>query len=131
MVQMNFKDKVALVTGSSRNIGRAIVLELAQQGAAVVVNARSSAEEAISTVEDIKALGGKAISVLADVGDEKQVENLVQQVLNEFGKIDILVNNTGLRQSCSLTKMTTEEWRKVLSVNLDGPFFVVEQLYLV
>ncbi len=123
MTQIDLEGKVALVTGSSRNIGRAIALEMAQQGASVVINARTSAEEAESTAKEVAALGVKAISVLADVGDENQVQAMVKKVLDEFGKIDILVNNTGLRRSRGITEMTTEEWRSVLAVNLDGPFF--------
>lgn len=123
MTQINLDGKVALVTGSSRNIGRAIALELGKQGASVVINARTSAEEAQSTAQEVEALGVKAISVLADVADENQVQAMVKQVLDEFGRIDILVNNTGLRRSRPITDMTTEEWRSVLGVNLDGPFF--------
>jgi len=123
MTQINLDGKVALVTGSSRNIGRAIALELGKQGASVVINARTSAEEAQSTAQEVEALGVKAISVLADVADENQVQAMVKQVLDEFGRIDILVNNTGLRRSRPITDMTTEEWRNVLGVNLDGPFF--------
>lgn len=123
MKHINLDGKVALVTGSSRNIGRAIAIELAQHGASVVINARTSAEEAESTAKEVQALGVKAISVLADVGDENQVNRMVKQILDEFGRIDILVNNTGLRRSCSITDMTTEQWRQILAVNLDGPFF--------
>ncbi|MGK7902956.1 MAG: SDR family NAD(P)-dependent oxidoreductase [Hormoscilla sp.] len=123
MTQRDLQGKVALVTGSSRNIGRAIALELAGQGADVVVNARTSAEEAESTAKEVEALGVKAIPLLADVGDESQVQAMVARVLEEFGRIDILVNNTGLRRSSPITEMTTEEWRSVLAGNLDGPFF--------
>ena len=123
MTQLDLQGKVALVTGSSRNIGRAIALEFARHGAAVAINAKTSEEEAKSTAKEVAALGVKAISVLADVGDENQVQTMVKKVLDEFGKIDILVNNTGLRRSRSITEMSTEEWRTVLAVNLDGPFF--------
>lgn len=123
MTQINLEGKVALVTGSSRNIGRAIALELGRQGASVVINARTSGEEAESTAKEVEALGVKAISVLADVSDENQVQAMVERVLDEFGRIDILANNTGLRRSRPITEMTTEEWRGVLGVNLDGPFF--------
>lgn len=122
-MRKDLHSQVALITGSSRNIGRAIALEMAQQGATVVINARTNIEEAEVVVKDVAALRGKAIAILADVGDESQVKYLVERILDQFGQIDILVNNTGLRQSCSLTQMTTEEWRSVLAVNLDGPFF--------
>lgn len=123
MTQISLEGKVALVTGSSRNIGRAIALEFGRHGASVVINARTSAEEAESTAKEVEALGVKAISVLADVSDENQVRAMVDRVLDEFGRIDILANNTGLRRSRPITEMTTEEWRSVLAVNLDGPFF--------
>lgn len=123
MTQINLDGKVALVTGSSRNIGRAIALEFARQGASVVINARTSLQEAESTAKEVEVLGVKAIPVLADVGDENQVQAMVKKILDEFGQIDILVNNTGLRRSRPLTEMKTEEWRSVLAVNLDGPFF--------
>lgn len=123
MTQINLSGKVALVTGSSRNIGRAIALELAKQGASVAINARTSAEEAETTAKEVESLGVKAMSVLADVGDENQVQIMVDRILSEFGRIDILINNTGLRRSRPITEMTTEEWRSVLAVNLDGPFF--------
>lgn len=123
MTSQDLHGKVALVTGSGRNIGRAIALELARHGASVVVNARTSAKEAESTAKEVEALGVKAIDLLADVGDESQVQAMIARVLDEFGRIDILVNNTGLRRSRPITEMTTEEWRRVLAVNLDGPFF--------
>ncbi|GBF82389.1 SDR family NAD(P)-dependent oxidoreductase [Aphanothece sacrum] len=127
-MDINLQNKLALVTGSSRNIGKAIVKELAYHGATVVINARTSQEEAEKTVKEIEILGGKAIYVLADVGDEIQVKNMVRTVLEQLGAIDILINNTGLRRSCSITEMTTEQWRNVLAVNLDGPFFCCREV---
>ncbi|NEO49243.1 MAG: 3-oxoacyl-ACP reductase FabG [Moorea sp. SIO4A3] len=123
MSQLDLSGKVALITGSSRNIGRAIALEMARQGAAIIVNARTSREEAEATAEEITALGVKAIALLADVGDENQVNDMVARALDTFGHIDILVNNTGLRRSKAITELTTQEWREVLGVNLDAPFF--------
>ena len=123
MTQLDLSGKVALITGSSRNIGRQIALEMARGGANVIVNARTSQEEAEATVREINELGAKAIAVLADVGDERQVSDMVSRSLDVFGRIDILVNNTGLRRSRPITELTTEEWRSVLGVNLDGPFF--------
>ena len=123
MAQKNLEGKVALVTGSSRNIGRAIALELGRQGASVVINACSSAQEAESTAKEVEALGVKSIAILADVSDENQVQTLVKQVSDEIGPINILMNNTGVRRSRPINEMTTEEWRSILGVNLDGPFF--------
>jgi 3-oxoacyl-[acyl-carrier protein] reductase len=120
---MSLAGKVALVTGSGRNIGRATALELARLGADVVVNSRVNRKEAESVAEEARALGVKAIVLLADVGDQAQVERMVEQAISEFGHIDILVNNVGLRRATPFTRMTTQEWREVLAVNLDGPFY--------
>ena len=114
---MTLEGKTALVTGSGRNIGRATVLELASRGANVVVNTRTNQQEA-------EAFGVKALPILADVGDEEQAISMVEKAAAEFGRVDIRVNNAGLRLASPFTEMTTEEWRTVLAVNLDGPFFL-------
>lgn len=115
--------QVALITGSSRNIGKAIAQEFAKCGAKVIINAKTNATEAATVVQEICDHGGQAISILADVGNEIQVTSLITQALAHYGHIDILVNNAGLRRSCCFTEMTTDEWHQVLAVNLDGPFF--------
>src|SRR6266404_7005608 len=89
--------KVALVTGSGRNIGRATVLQLAGEGAHVVVNARSNEAEANAVAREAQALGVKALPVLADVGKKDEVEALAQKALAEFGRVDILINNAAIR----------------------------------
>jgi 3-oxoacyl-[acyl-carrier protein] reductase len=115
--------KVALVTGSGRNLGRATVLELARRGADVVVNARSNREEAEAVAREAEALGVRAIALMADVGNERQVNQMVAEALERLGRVDILINNAGFRGSSSLTDMTTDEWRAAAAVNFDGPFF--------
>lgn len=120
---IDLSNQVAIVTGSSRNIGKAIAIELSNCGARVVINAKANATEAETVANMINDNGGQAISILADVGNEKQVQQLIDQVLTRWNQIDILINNVGLRRSCALTSMTTDEWRQVLAVNLDGPFF--------
>ena len=120
---MTLSGKTAIVTGSGRNIGRATALELARRGASVVVNARSNQGEADAVVGEIEALGGKAIAALADVGVQAQVDAMVDDALSAFGRVDILINNAGLRAADSITDMTPEQWRSVLAVNLDGPFY--------
>ena len=115
--------RVALVTGSGRNIGRAVVLELARQGADVVVNARSNRDEAESVVAEAKEFGVRAIARIADVGDEHRAFGLIGAAVSEFGRIDILVNNAGMRASKRFADMTVEEWREVNAVNMDAPFF--------
>ena len=120
---MTLEGKVAIVTGSGRNIGRATALELARRGASVVVNARSNRNEAESVVGEVESFGGKAIATIADVGVKDQVDAMVDDALSAFGRVDILINNAGLRAVDSITEMTVEQWRSVLAVNLDGPFF--------
>ena len=120
---MTLSGKVAMVTGSGRNIGRATAIELARRGANVVVNARSNQAEADSVVAEIKGLGSRAIAVIADVGVQEQVDAMMADVMAAFGGVDILVNNAGLRAADPITEMTSEQWRSVLAVNLDGPFY--------
>ena len=115
--------RVALVTGSGRNIGRATVLRLASMGADVVVNARTNRDEAESVAQEARELGVRAVAALADVSDQAQVDSMVERALAELGRIDILINNAGLRDSKAFTEMTTDEWRQVNGVNMDGPFY--------
>ena len=120
--------KVALVTGSGRNIGRATVLELAKRGADVVVNARTNRDEAESVAAEARDLGAQAIATIADVADQGQVYRMVADAISEFGRVDILVNNAGMRQSKPFTEMTVDDWREVNAVNMDGPFFVCQSV---
>jgi 3-oxoacyl-[acyl-carrier protein] reductase len=114
--------RVALVTGSVRRIGRASVLSLARLGAAVVVHARSSAEEAERTRAEVEAAGGRAIAHLADLLDEQAVSGLVDATVASFGRLDILVNNASIRADSDLVSMSLAEWRAVTGVVLDGAF---------
>jgi len=113
---------VALVTGASRGIGRAIALELSRAGAAVVVNYASSPEAAESLVAEITAAGGRAWSLQADVSDEEQVEAMVKAVLEREERLDVLVNNAGITRDGLLMRMKTNDWREVLDLNLTGVF---------
>jgi 3-oxoacyl-[acyl-carrier protein] reductase len=114
--------KVAVVTGAGRNIGRAIAMHLAAAGASVVVNARSNRAEADAVVAEIAAAGGKAIAVLADVGDAAAVEAMAQAALKAFGRIDILVNNASLRREKPVDEMSYAEWREIMDATLDSAF---------
>jgi 3-oxoacyl-[acyl-carrier protein] reductase len=118
--------KVAIVTGAGRNIGRAIALQLAQAGAAVVVNARSNKAEADAVVQEIEAAGGKAISQIGDVADPKTATALADAALKKFGRIDILVNNAALRAEKSFDDMSYEDWRAVMNATLDSAFHCVK-----
>ena len=115
--------KVALVTGSGRNIGRATVLKLAAEGAHVVVNARSNQAEADAVAQEARARGVKALSVIADVGKKDQVEAMVARALSEFGRIDILVNNAAVRPHTPFTELTAQDWEAVRGVVLDGALY--------
>ncbi len=114
--------RAAIVTGSARNIGRAIALELADAGAAVVINARSSAEECAGVAAEINAAGGRAITVMADVTQEADAARLVSAAHNAFGRLDILVNNAAVRRESAFADLAHSEWREVLSVILDAAY---------
>jgi len=118
--------KVVLVTGSGRNIGRAIVLEFAREGANVVVNAKANQAEAESVAKEAEALGTRAIATLADVSDKAQVDAMFQQALDAFGHVDILVNNAAIRPQKAFTKLTVEEWKQAIGVVLDGAFYCTQ-----
>ena len=120
---MSLEGKIALVTGSGRNIGKATAIELSKKGAQIAVNARNNNDEANSVRDYIIENGGKAISVIADVGNEIEVSQMFAEIESSLGPVSILVNNAGLRSSVPTASMTTNEWRDVLAVNLDGPFF--------
>ena len=115
-------NKVALVTGGSRGIGRGIALEMAREGANVVVNYTSSKKEAGQVGSGIETLGRRALVVKADVSRPREVEKMRKQVLKEFGGVDILVNNAGVHYHLKSWEIDEAEWRRVLGVNLDGVF---------
>ena len=114
---------VALITGASRGIGRAVALRLASEGVRVAVNYNSGEAPAQQLVEEISSQGGEAIALQADVADEAQVKEMVATVRNQWHRVDILVNNAGIRNDRLLMRMTTKEWDDTLDVNLRGAFF--------
>lgn len=120
--------KVALVTGSGRNIGRATVLQLAGEGAHVVVNARSNRAEADAVAAEARARGVKAMAVLADLARKDQVEAMAAQALAEFGRVDILINNAAIRPHKPFTDLTRADWEGVRSVVLDGAVYLTRAL---
>jgi 3-oxoacyl-[acyl-carrier protein] reductase len=119
---MDLQDKVAVVTGASRGIGRAIAIELARRGASVVINYNTSAEAAAQVVEAIEAEDGRAVAVQADVGDFDQAAELINTAVDAFSRIDILVNNAGTTRDQLLMLMKEDDWDVVLRTNLKGVF---------
>src|ERR1700752_4048954 len=115
--------KVALVTGSGRNIGRATVLKLAAEGAHVVVNPRTNQAEAEAVAREAQARGVKAIAVVADVARKDQVDAMVARAMSDFGRIDILVNNAAIRPHKPFTEVTVQDWGAVRGVVLDGAIY--------
>ncbi len=118
--------KVAIVTGAGRNIGRAIALALAGDGASILINARSNRAEAEAVVREIESGGGKALAHLGDVADAKAVAAMADAALKQFGRIDILVNNAALRREKPFAEMDYADWREILDVTLDGTFHCVK-----
>jgi len=119
---MELKDNGAIVTGGSMGIGAAIALSLAREGANVAINFRKHEEEAKKVIEGVRALGRKGLAVKADVSSFKDAENMVQTVLKEFGRLDILVCNAGINWDGVIWKMTEEQWDTVIDINLKGYF---------
>ena len=126
MTSNELAGKVALVTGASRNIGRAIALALAADGAAVAVNTRSSKEDADKVVQEIRQAGGQAETFMADIVDAKAVNAMVDGVVKRFGRLDILVLNASVRKETAFMEMSFDEWRSLLSITLDGSFHCVK-----
>jgi len=118
--------RVALVTGASRNIGRAIALALADAGANIVVNARKSLDEARDVVKEIEKRGGKAVASLADVTDEQAVMTMVRSSIDTFGRLDILVNNAAVRDVTPIGSIDYATWKRVTGIILDGAFLTVK-----
>ncbi|MEA5512547.1 3-oxoacyl-[acyl-carrier-protein] reductase [Nodularia sp. UHCC 0506] len=114
--------QVAIVTGASRGIGRAIALELAKQGATIIVNYASSSGAADNVVAEISADGGQAIALQADVSQAEEVDTLISTVMDKFKRIDIFVNNAGITRDTLLLRMKPEDWQAVIDLNLTGVF---------
>ena len=123
---MRLKDKVAVVTGSSRSIGRAIALGYAREGAKVVINYRSDRGAADSAVAEAEEVGTQAIAVRADTSSSSDVAGLMAAAVDRFGRIDILVNNAGILIRTPILEIEESEWDRILDVNLKG-FFLCSQ----
>ena len=126
MGDRELEGRVALVTGASRNIGRATALALAAGGAAVVVNARVSIDEARAVAAEIEKGGGRALAIVADVTDVAAVEAMVGEALGRFGRLDILVNNAAVRGVSDIDAIDAAEFRRVAGIILDGAYICVK-----
>lgn len=118
----DLKGKVALITGASRGIGKGIALAFAKCGADIVINYLYDHDEAQEVIDEITAMGRKAVKFMADVTDENMVKEMYAFVKNEFGRLDILVNNAGISQAKDIFEMELEDWNKVMTVNLTSAF---------
>jgi 3-oxoacyl-[acyl-carrier protein] reductase len=118
--------RVAIVTGSARNIGRAIAVGLAEDGARVVVNAKTSLQDAENVAADIRSRGGEAIVAMADLSDPADVRSLFDKASSAYGRLDILVNNAAVRKETALADISLAEWRDVLSSILDASFLCAQ-----
>ncbi|OEH91229.1 3-oxoacyl-[acyl-carrier-protein] reductase [Bacillus solimangrovi] len=116
------EEKVALVTGASRGIGRSVALELAKNGAKVVVNYAGNEAKALEVVEEITTNGGEAVAIQANVADGESVQSMVKNTIEQFGSLDILVNNAGITRDNLLMRMKEDEWDAVINTNLKGVF---------
>jgi len=125
---MRLKDKVAIITGGSRGIGKAIALGFANQGAHIVVAARTESE-VIVVAEKVKELGRKSLGLVCDISDEKQVKNLVEATINKFKRVDVLINNAGIGSMRPVYAMPLESFEKVLKVNLTGTFLCTKHVW--
>ena len=117
---MQLENKVAIVTGSSLGIGRAIAIAFGREGASVAVNYRSHPEEAEEVIGEVEKAGGKAISVQADVSEPEDVKKLVQKTVEEFGRLDIMVNNAGMEEKVPFLETPFDLFQKVIAVDLAG-----------
>ncbi|MFQ3612684.1 MAG: 3-oxoacyl-[acyl-carrier-protein] reductase [Cyanobacteriota bacterium] len=122
----SLQDQVVIVTGASRGIGRAIALHLAALGAKVAINYARSSAEAESLLEEMAALGSPGIALSADVSQAESVEGLFAQVMERWGRVDVLVNNAGITRDTLLLRMKPEDWQAVLDLNLTGVFLCLK-----
>lgn len=129
MSNINLKEKIALVTGASRGIGRQIAVTLAENGATVIVNYCGSKEKAEEVVDIIRANGGNAESYQCNVASHEETAKMMSDVLNRYGKVDILVNNAGITRDNLAIKMSEADFDQVIETNLKGAFNTIKHLY--
>lgn len=118
-------NKIAVITGGGTNIGKGIALEFAKEGADVVVSSRSMANLG-KVAEEIKSLGRRSLAIVTDVRVKEQVQNMIKRTLDEFGRVDILVNNSGITRRALIVDMSQEDWDDVIATNLTGVFYCLQ-----
>ncbi|MDI3478286.1 MAG: 3-oxoacyl-[acyl-carrier protein] reductase, partial [Thermoanaerobacterium sp.] len=123
---MEMEIKTALVTGGGRGIGKAITLKLAEDGYNVVINYSKSSKDADDTVLEAKKLGVDAYAVKCDISDYKEVEKMIDNIIEKFGHIDVVVNNAGITKDNLILRMSEEDWDNVIDINLKGTFNVIK-----
>src|SRR6202012_5948422 len=121
------KGQAALVRGADSGIGKAVAIELAMAGAKVIINHVDAHEIAEQTVDEIKAAGGEAYAIHADVSNEADVQGMFAEMYQKYGTIDILVNNAGLQRDSKFVDMTMEQWNTVIGINLTGQFLCARE----
>ena len=119
---MNLENKVCIITGAATGIGRAIATKFVKEGAAVAIDYVGNSTQADDLASALETIGGRVISVAADVSDAKQVAMLVDETVKAFGRLDVLVNNAGIEHKMPFVETSQEDWDKVIAVNLTGPF---------
>ena len=120
---MDLKDKVVIVTGAGRGIGRSIAVNLAQNGCRVVLVARTE-KQLLAVEEEIKGEGGQAMSIAADISQKKAIDQVINSTLNQFGTLDVLINNAAVLYATPFLDVTEEEWDQVMNTNLKAPFLL-------
>src|SRR6266446_2545702 len=125
---MNLNDKVALVTGGAKRLGKAIVLALAARGCKLVVHYHTSKAEAEQTVQELLAAGHDALALQADITQEVDVDHMIEAAVARFGRIDVLVNNAAVFFRTPVDTLTVEEWEQVMDVNLTGTFLCAHKI---
>ena len=125
---MRLEGKTALITGASRNIGKAIAVAFAREGANLILNTRTNQEDLHAVTAECQALGARTLAMLGDVADADQVSHVVEQGLQHFGHIDVLVSNAAIRPHKPITDVSVEEWHQVMTVNLHATFYLCKAL---